>query len=429
MAELPRGVPYIDLLVPPGTVEKVEDLQTRLDLVGAAGWVVRTDDGTMEHSSVPMQPLRGSTERLQIYRQQPLMQGEPLALGSQLAVEMALQTHAHVAALGVYGVYSWGLIAMEDIRWLHGLMLLDWIYNPRLDERGDLIEGDDPTVAEAAVPKKVMAFGQLWTPERSAALKQKLPEGALQTVESHQVLMMLGPGGVFDPRFWQSFSLQVGLQEIREWSGLEVAQPGGAEAGKPAPDSAPQAAAPDEPTPPAEPDDGLTPLARARLAAEQRAAELAANPETAPSEPEEPDEAVGTPVRWVETSRGPLLLLPGDRLEPSWLRDLRRGSTSGLARSERPGAELLEGWIESGAHFVTEVPSLARLMADSLPLHGAAWEAAAGDSEGYSTLACQLPRVSRVLAVRLPAGEGGRGRILVSSDLGIPVAELVEKAG
>lgn len=313
MAELSRGVPYIDILAPAGASAKAEELQTRLDLIGAAGWLVKTDDGTMERSAVPMQPLRGTTDRIQVYRQQPMMPGEPLSMGAQLAVEVALQLEAHVAALGVYGVYAWGLVAMEDPRWLHGLMLLDWIYNPRIDERGEIIESDDPVVAEAAVPKKVLAFQELWTEERSAELSKKMPEGALQTVETHLVLSLLGPGGTFDPRFWQSIALQLGLEAVRSWAGTdgeapeEESDPPGTKAPSdpasqpmtppavPAPESAQKPAAP--PTS----DDGLTPLARARLQAERKAAEAATAGEDAEEEAQLAAEEVpdGSAVRWL----------------------------------------------------------------------------------------------------------------------------------
>ena len=47
-AELPRNVPFVDLLLPPGVAEAAGDLQTRLDLVGGGAWRVRPDDGTFE---------------------------------------------------------------------------------------------------------------------------------------------------------------------------------------------------------------------------------------------------------------------------------------------------------------------------------------------------------------------------------------------
>ncbi len=45
MAQLPRGVPFIDLLVPQGTAVQVAELQTRLDLVTGGGWRILADDG------------------------------------------------------------------------------------------------------------------------------------------------------------------------------------------------------------------------------------------------------------------------------------------------------------------------------------------------------------------------------------------------
>jgi hypothetical protein len=435
--ELPRGVPYIDILAPVGTSAKAEDIQTRLDLIGAVGWLVKTDDGTMERSSVPMQPLRGQTERIQVYRQQPMSPGEPLAMGAQLAIEMAVLTEAHVAALGVYGVYAWGLVAMEDARWLYGLMLLDWIYNPRLDERGAIIESEDPALADAAVPKKMMAFAELWTPERAASLAAKLPEGALHVMESHRVLTLLGPGGTFDPRFWQSIALQLGLDAVREWAGVatEDETEGEDVAAQSAPGSGPglrpAASAGPAPVPTKlAPDDGLTPLARARLEAERRVADQSA--EGGGDLEVEPllEEAVeGGAVVWMETSRGPVLWIPQARFSPSWLRDLRGGSTSGLTPSERPGGELLERWLAKGAPFATELSSMAGLMSENMPLYKGAWDAAAGNQDGLSTLVCQLPRVAQVLGVYIPA-EGSRSRrILVSSDLEIPPRELLTQAG
>ena len=442
MAELSRGLPYIDILAPAGTAAKADELQTRLDLIGAAGWLVKTDDGTMERSAVPMQPLRGSTDRLQVYRQKPLMPGEPLSTGAQLAVEVALQLEAHVAALGVYGVYAWGLVAMEDPRWLHGLMLLDWIYNPRIDERGEIIESDDPVVAESAVPKKVVAFQELWTEERSAALSKKMPEGALQTVETHLVLSLLGPGGTFDPRFWQSIALQLGLEAVRSWAGTDVgesADGGGKPPGEPTAETSMPAAAPvlpsSGPQQPAavvpEPDDGLTPLARARLEAERKAAEAAAAGDDTQDQRDEPadEEIDGGAVQWLETEGRPILWVPADRFDASWLRELRSGSLGGLVRSERPSGEVLERWLDGGAPFATELSSMAGLMADNVPLHRKAWEALGNEKDGFSTLVCQLPRVARVLGIYVPPTATSSRRILVSSELDISVAELVANSG
>ena len=448
MAELPRGVPYIEILAPAGTSAKVEDLQTRLDLIGAHGWIVRGDDGTMEHSAVPMQPLRGNLDRIQVYRQTPIAPGEPMNLGAQLTVELAMQTGAHLAGLGVYGVYAWGLLAIEDIRWLYGLMLLDWIYNPRLDERGELIESDDPVVAESAVPKKVMAFAELWTPERSAQLASKLPEGAMQEVESHQVLSLLGPGGSFDPRFWQSVALQMGIDAVRSWAAekfgtaVEGAEPVGQPKGASAPPSPPSSSSAMSPgagaggtgVPAADlasvkvtPPDGLTPLQRARLEAERRTAEAA---ERGAEEVEEVEEEIeGGAVQWLDTSIGPVLWFPSERFDAALVRDLRTGSTDGLGRSERPSGEVLERWMENGAAFATEVSSMARLMLDNVPVYRAVWDEKSEGFEGFSSLLCQLPRVSQVRAFLVPEREDRRRRILVCSDLSLTGDELLTKSG
>ena len=173
MAELPRGVPFIDLIVPVGTSARVADLQTRIDLVAGGAWRVQADDGTMEDSLVPMQPLRGAAERIQIYRLQPFSPGESLQPAASLAIEFAADTSAMMAALGVYGVFAWGLVLVEDARWLHGLVLLDWLYNPRLDDRGEVVEEEqDPATVEATLGRKVAVFQQLWIPQRSVALMQ-----------------------------------------------------------------------------------------------------------------------------------------------------------------------------------------------------------------------------------------------------------------
>ncbi|MEE2830588.1 MAG: hypothetical protein VX498_15475, partial [Myxococcota bacterium] len=321
-----------------------------------------------------------------------------------------------------------------------GLFLLDWIYNPRIDEAGEIIESDDPADADRAFPKKLRAFAELWTPERAIELGKKLPDRAVQDIEGHQVLMMLGPGGTFDPRFWQSLSLQLGLEGIRAWAaqgkegGREPADPSSAgSTDAAASDSPPSAVGPGSGSgvlggEPQTPDDGLTPLARARLQAEQRAADATEEAEAAAPEVTEPEQE-GTPVTWSEGSRGPLVFVPQDRYESGWLRDLRRGDVDGLGRAERPGGELLERWIAAGAHFVTELSSVSSLLRDNLPLHKGAWDAAARDEEGGTTLTCQLPRVARVRAICLPSRDDGRSRILVSSDLDLDLSEVVATAG
>ena len=215
MTDLPRGVPFIDLLVPAGTGAKA---QTRLDLVGGGMWRVRADDGTMEESVVPMQPMRGGDDRIQVYRAQPLMPGEGLEGAAALAVEVTQLVQPRLLAVGVYGVYAWGMVLVEDIRWLHGLVLLDWLYNPRLDDRGEVLPEDDETPPAQLLEAKARVFQQLWTPTRSAMLAQRLPEGALQAVEGYLALTLLGPGGMFDPRYWQGFSMQVAMAEVRAYA-------------------------------------------------------------------------------------------------------------------------------------------------------------------------------------------------------------------
>jgi hypothetical protein len=137
----------------------------------------------------------------------------------------------------------------------------------------------------------------------------------------------------------------------------------------------------------------------------------------------------GGAVLWMETSRGPVLWIPQARFSPSWLRDLRGGSTSGLTPSERPGEQLLERWLKDGAPFATELSSMAGLMSENMPLYRAAWDAVAEEQDGLSTLVCQLPRVARVLGVFVPEAGSRPRRILVSSDLEISPRELLARAG
>jgi len=419
MADLPRGVPFIDLIVPYGTAAKVPDLQTRIDLVSGGGWRVRGDDGTMEDSLAPMQPLRGPSDRIQIYRQQPLYPGESLQEAAGLAIEMATDTSAMLGCLGVYGTFAWGLVLVEDARWLHGLVLLDWLYNPRLDDTGEVVEEEDPAIIEATLARKIAVFQQLWVPERSIALMQKLPPGALQQAGSHLALMLMAPGGGFDPRYWQGFSMQLALAEVREFA----ADPNAEVDATPLP-----AAPPPPPEVPAEPDDGLTPLARAELAARQRAIERAAQQGTAEPEIPDDDDIEGTPIRWHQTSRGRLLWVPADRFDPSVLKGLRSGGLDGLRRSERPTQPAMTAWMEAGAPFATEVPFLSRLFLDAKPVHKGTWEEAATQRDGYSTLSCHLPRAAPVRAILVPAHDGEARRIIVTSDLELAPSEAVEIA-
>lgn len=418
MTDLPRGVPFIDLLVPAGTAAKVQDLQTRLDLVGGDLWRVRADDGTMEDSVVPMRPVRGAEDRIQVFRSQPLMPGEGLEGAAALAVEIIQLVQPRLLAVGVYGVYAWGMVLMEDIRWLHGLVLLDWLYNPRLDDRGEVVPEDDETPPARMLQAKLQVFDQLWTPTRSAMLAQRLPQGALQQVEGYLALTLLGPGGVFDPRYWQGFSMQVAMAEVRAWA---AAPPTG---GRPLEPATP--APPPKPSAPPPPDDGLTPLARAQREVERRAAVEGDQPQE--PEPILESEGGGPAMRWVSGTGGQLLVIPAERFEPRLLKKLRESGTEGLDRSERPSPEAMADWRRSGAHFVTEVPFLSRLFLDGRPLHRAAFEAASVDQDGLATLECHLPRVSRVRAIRVPPAGDGSSRILVCTDPAVPAREMVSIA-
>ena len=420
MSDLPRGVPFIDLLVPAGTSAKVPDIQTRLDLVGGGLWRVRRDDGTMEDSVVPMQPMRGRSDRIQIYRGQPLMPGEGLDEAAALAVEIAQLVQPRMAAVGVYGIYAWAMVLVEDIRWLHGLVLLDWLYNPQLDDRGEVLPEGDETPPAQLLQAKARVFDQLWTPTRSAMLAQRLPPGALQPIDDYLALTLLGAGGQFDPRYWQGFSMQVALAEVRA---VAAAAPGA----DPRQRAAPAPPPPEEPKAAAEPDDGLTPLARALRDAERRAAE----PEVVEVVGEvESDEAPSGPaVRWASGSRGQLLIVPEERVDPRLLKRLRESGTEGLDRSERPSPEALQDWRATGAHFIAEVSFLSRLFLDGTPLHRTVFDAAGVEQDGLVSLECQLPRVCRVRAVRVPRQGDAVRRILVCSDVSLPVAEVASIVG
>ena len=433
MPPLPRGGPVIDLLVPPGGASLVVDLQTRIDLVSGGSWTVMADDGSMEQSLVPMQPIRGTLDRIQVYRNQPYAPGESLQGPASLAVELAVETQAKLAVLGVNGVYAWGVVLMEDVRWLHGLALLDWLYNPRLDERGEIVEGEpDPDTIEEALSRKLAVFQHLWIPTRSAALSQQLPPGALQQVESHLALMLLGPGGAFDPRFWQGFAMQLALAEVRAFAGTD-APPAAAAPPSAAPVEAPAAAAPPPaPAAPAEPDAGLPPLARAPRDAARRQAQAAREAaesadKAAVAPPPEP-EATGPALRWLSTSAGPLVWIPGVRMDSALLRRLRDGDVDGLSRAERPDQQRLEQWMEAGAAFATEVPFLSRLFLNGTPLHKGTWAEAATEADGLQTATCHLPRVAPVRAVFVPAGGDFDRRILVCSRTDLGPTEIVALA-
>lgn len=417
MAQLPRGVPFIDLLVPQGTAAQVAELQTRLDLITGGDWRILADDGTFEESQLPSQPLRGNLDRIWVYRQAPLTPGEGFQTAASIAVELTLLSQARMAAVGVWGLFAWGFVLFEDLRWLHGLLLLDWLYNPRIDAQGEIIQEPDPAKDAETVTAKLAVFQALWTPEAAAQLNRALPPGALQAVETHQALSLLGPDGGFDPRYWQSVSMQLALPQVRAYA----AQMGGA-----AP--APAAAPPPEPEPvaPAEPDDGLTPLARAQRDAAERAARAA----EAGAEEQVEDEVIdGTPVSWVDAATGPVLFLPPDRYDPGLLRSLRSGELDGLARQERPGGESLDRWMSSGAPFVSEVPFLSRLFLHDKPLHKGAFTDAATEADGLQTLVCHLPRVSGVRAVWVPPEGDRKRRILVSSNADLSPSTIAKIAG
>jgi len=457
MVDLPRGVPFIDLLVPPGSEQRADDIQTRIDLLDGGSWRVVADDGDMERSSLPMQPVRGGNERFWIYRQQPFRPGESFEVPVSLCLEVARQTQAQCGAAGVAGLYAWAFVLFEDLHFFHGLLLLDWLYNPRLSASGEVLESEDPEEARAELEAKVLVFTRLWTKQRSQALAARLPPGAIHDMDEFQAVSLLGPGGSFDPRFWQAMAMQLVLPQVRalaaasaagagptpaaeEASGLggpgqptkAVSQPSAALSA--APSSMPPAPAPNPvpgsgaaglaPAAVSSPD-GLTPLARAELAArEQARLREEAGPElSAP----EPVAAVveGLVVRWIQDSELPVLWLPLERYEAGLVRELRSGQVDALPRGERPDQELFERWVESGAHFVTEVKFLSRLFLDNTPLHKAAFDAAAEVEGGLSALNCHLPRVAPVRAVLVAASEDAPRRILVASDRELSPASVL----
>lgn len=423
MASLPRGVPFIDVLAPAGSAALAAELQTRLDLVGGGLWKVTPDDGTFEESPVPSQPVRGDLDRIWIWRQQPYMPGESFDMFASMAVECALSLDAHLAAAGVYGAFSWGAVVVSDLRWLHGLLLLDWLYNPRLDEKGEVVREPPEDGGEATLRAKAALFHGLWSLEGTARLEAAIPPGAMQVVETHQVLMLVGADGAFDPRYWQGLAMQLVLPDVRQ---LAADQGDGMPGAPPAPlgAKAPTPAAPAA-APAAEPDDGLTPLARAEREARLRAQQAADAPEPPPPV-EEPVE--GPALRWVDGPQGALLFVPGERFDAGDLRRWRDGNTEGQARAERAPGEVLEGWVQAGAPFVTEVSYLSRLFVDNRPMDQGRLVELADDVDGLLVFAAHLPRVSRVLAVVVPAeGDAGR-RILVTSDADLEPAALVAAA-
>jgi hypothetical protein len=419
MVQLPRGVPFIDLLVPSADKEAIETLQTRLELAGGGDWRIVPDDGTMESSSSPMGPLRGQSDRVWAYRARPWTPGEPLQDGVSMAMELAVTLQASLAAFGVHGTYAWGLVLAEDVRWLHGLVLLDWLYNPRLSETGEILEHpDEPPAAAERHPKKLAVFRDLWTPQRSMQFATALPPGAVQQVEGLLALPLLGQAGDFDPRYWQGFALQLAIAEVQ-------AHAAGAPP-KEAPDPVAQLAPAPAPPPPAPEDDGLTPLARALHAAEVKAARAAAGEEDA--EPEPAPVVQGDAVRWVNAPSGPMLVIPPERYDASIVRALSRGSVSELPSVERPSGQTLEAWLEAGAPFLTEIPLFSRLFVENRPLYKKAFLEAATEESGVFFMRCQLPRVSPVVAVLVPATDASKRRIVVCSDRTRGVAEILTLA-
>ncbi len=436
MPELPRGAVYIDLLVPEGTSSRVDDLQTRLDLVAAGDWRVLTDDGSMERSSQPMQPLRGSNERLWVVRSHPFTPTDNLQTAASLAVELAGMASPRLAAVGVSGLYSWGFVLVDDFHSLFGLLLLDWLYNPRLSAHGEVLETEDPATIEAEFRAKGAAFGKLWRVEHSQQLMSQLPPGVLQPVESYQALSLLGPGGRFDPRLWQGLAMQLVLPGVKMLS--SDATSGSAAASQP-PEASHPSAAPAQSSgaaaasiPPSEsssggsraqtpPADGMTPLARAQLEAERRSA---AGEEAPPQPQVEELASLEGAVSWHETARGPLLFLSRERFDADLIRACQGGDFAGLQRSERPTGQQQELWSEAGSPFVAEVPSFSSLFLDGVPLHRGAFEAAAVKKGSYSVLSCQLQRVCRVQAV-LDQNDSGDRRIIVCSETSISPSDVL----
>jgi hypothetical protein len=429
MVDVARGVPLIDVLAPPGSAGAASDIQTRMELAGGAGWRIQADDGTMEHSMLPSQPLRGGLDRIWATRHSPMYPGESMQESVALGMELAISLQAPLAAVGVYGVVGWGLVLFEEPRWLYGLTLLEWLYNPRLSSAGEIVE-DDPDTAEQELRAKVSLFPKLWTPEATSRFVSRLPPGAVQEVESHQALSLMGPGGSFDPRYWQSFAVQMALAEvqalaIKEGRAPEHApghdglapDPGSAPAPGPAvaPASAPSASPP-APVAPPEPDDGLTPLQRARQKAELDVAEAKARGDEPVAAVEESVVVPsGAAVRWVSGPDGALLFIPTDRFDPSFVRSVQGGSHDLLGRHERPDGRSFEQWVEAGGPFLTEVPFLSRLFLDNTPVHKQLFMDRSHEQGTLRILDCHLPRVSRVRAVLVPGSATAPRRILVSS--------------
>jgi len=422
MVDVARGAPLIDVLAPPGSAAAAADVQTRLELAGSTGWRVQADDGTMEQSMLPSQPIRGSLDRIWASRHTPMYPGESMQESVALAMELAISLQAPLAAVGVYGVVGWGLVLFEEPRWLYGLTLLEWLYNPRLSATGEIVEGE-PETPDGGLQDKIALFPALWTPEATSRFVSRVPPGAIQAVESHQALSLLGPGGGFDPRYWQSFAVQMALAEVQA-----LAQAGAPAVPPPAPGRPAAAAASPKPTPPPpppEPDDGLTPLQRARRKAELAAAEAEASGAEPVVEEVAPEPQTGPSVRWIDGPDGPVLVIPSDRLDADFVRSVQGGSTEQLGRSERPDGQRFEQWVEAGGPFVTEVPFLSRLFLENTPIHKQLFQERATNEGGLAVLDCHLPRVSRVRAVLVPATEASGRRILVSSSRTLTAPQIL----
>ena len=381
---------------------------------------------------LPSQPLRGGLDRIWATRHSPMYPGESMQESVALGMELAISLQAPLAAVGVYGVVGWGLVLFEEPRWLYGLTLLEWLYNPRLSSTGEIVE-DDPDTAEQELRAKVSLFPKLWTPEATSRFVTRLPPGAVQEVESHQALSLMGPGGSFDPRYWQSFAVQMALAEVQALAikeGRAPAHAPGPDGAAPGPQAAPAPAAapaaPAAPSPPPEPDDGLTPLQRARRKAERELAEAKARGDEPVAVVEE---AVVVPssaaVRWVSGPSGPVLFIPTERFEPGFVRSVQGGSHDMLGRDERPDGRSFEQWVEAGGPFLTEVPFLSRLFLDNTPVHKQLFMDRSEEQGELRILDCHLPRVSRVRAVLVPASGAAPRRILVSSSQELSGEQIV----
>ncbi len=438
MSALPRGAVVIDLVVPPGTSQHVADLQTRIGLVAASDWRVVADDGTMQESAMPMQPVLGNDERLWVWRSAPFTPTESLHDAAALAVQLAAMCQARVAAVGVVGLYSWGFVLVDDVHTLHGLLLLNWLYDPRVSAGGEALQSTQPAEIAAEMEAKSRLFPQLWTVHASQTMMSQLPPGALKAVESHQALSLLGPGGRFDPRVWQNFALQLVIPFVQAVAAHRSSPDDSADAGvasaaapgtqpgahAPLPGAGPLAASPA--AVPSPPDDGLTPLARAQVEAERR--RTAGEEQDGPPPVAEQSEVVGPGVTWHEAGDELVLWVPAERFDSSLLRKLQGGDFDQLRGNERPTMQQQERWSSAGSPFVSELNSFARLFLDGVPLHRQAFEAAASEEDGCLTLCCHLPRVCRVRVV-VSGGGDARRRIVVSSNQELAAEQVLRLAG